>query len=217
MSNSREVNTKPIRRAERAIRSQQRRDRQMLNSAVVGRPLELPKESELRQELPAWACKNANYLARGYIAAVYLLRRELIQYRGRTFFNTTQVNNAISGLGVHTATTVTVAREHLELVESRPQSLPNGRSQYWLFAHAGRATTVTPDKPMGVDLRAEELALANSLFEQENEVTGQPYLWLGAVAAGSLDAARDLLDPLEDIIPATLIAGPVALVHRKTR
>lgn len=215
MSSLQRGSLRPLLRAERFITQQQKRDRVILSKSMLGRPLELPTKNQIMSDVPAWARRDSSYLAVGYICVPYILQTELARQRGKTFYNTTQINSVIASLPRSMTMPLRVSRGELEVVKCKTQLTDDTRLHYWLRAPVGRVIADPRDGGTSVDLRQEELAIANALFEEDNDLTDRSYLWLGGVASKSQDAVNEMLDELEDVIPAQIAAGPMSLVVKR--
>lgn len=207
----------PLKRAQSMIRAQHREDAERFRGAIVGRPLSLPHESDTNRKMLPQLPTQARYFKIGQLAAVYLYRHELRAHRGTTFFNSAQVNMAIEKLGDKATRQAVISRGDLAIVTA-PFNGSEETKRFWLTAVADRAHYVSAgkDKPP-LDLRYEELTIANDLFFENMNRTGAPFLWLGAISAKSYDDACETLDPLEDIIPTQIQAGSIKLLPDQTR
>ena len=198
-----------IERAQKAIRRQQRQDARFLRGAIVGRPLTLGNERTIDGEMQGSLHVDARYRKVGQIAAVYLFRDELREHKGKTYFNSIQVQHAIDTAGPLASHSIMISRGDLHLVEE--SSGLGDRKRFWVSAIAEQARSIGPSgRP--ISLRREELIVANELFAENMNTTGSPLLWLGALSAASTDAAQEALDVLEDVIPARLDSGPISLI-----
>jgi len=197
----------------KAIRAEQTRDRAELRGAIVGRPLTIPKENGLNRQLRSEVGDGVHYRRTGQLALVYLFRDELRQNRGKTFHNRQQVEQVITQAPASARAPVQLHRAPLRLVEQPFEVSPYGIRHYWLTTVALRACVQAPERAgRPVDMRVEELAIANDLFLEDNDVADRPHLWLGAVSAPKLAAAQAALEPLEALLAADLPAGPVSLI-----
>ena len=198
-----------LRSISREIHGQQAEARRVLHGAVIGRPVTLDPEA-IGDCLSDAGNKQVRYRQLGQQAVVYTFRNDLRTQIGKTYFNPTHVQQAIAQ-APHTAREpLLVSRGELEVI---PRQTTESEHQpvFWLTAFTLRAAKVTK-KGTRVNMRAEEQAIADSLFTTDNNLTGQPVAWLGALAAPSIDVAEEALESLEGVIAARLAARPVELI-----
>jgi len=196
----------------REIRRGQAVENEKLRSAFVGRPLVNVDGQEIFRQLAKQTRSTARYRSVGGNALVYLSRNEMRYHRGKTYFNQFNVQRAIETAPASVLSRIRIGRSALELTEGPFHKSPSGNNYYWVTAFAVSART---EESASVNMRREELAIANHLFLQDNDLSGSPVLRLGAIAANNFGDAQDILDTLDGIMPAEFKADPVQLIPFK--
>lgn len=188
------------------------RKRAELSGAIVGRVIELPTEGGINAGILREVGANVHYRKAGHVALVHVQRDTMRANYQKTFFNQQQIERAIRQAPT-SSQTVTIQRGALDIVETPYATSAVWTVNYWLVSQALGAQ-VRSGNQQPLDLHAEQRNISRELLNERNELTGQLPLWLGAIAAPNIDAAREALEPLEDVIETNLKAMPVRLLPR---
>jgi hypothetical protein len=195
------------------IHATQREDHTVIRQSVIGRPLLLEGEARINYQLSSYLSRTGRYHQLGQLGLIYIFSNEIKDGLGQTFFNRSQISESIAAAGKSTKDTIMVGRSELRIGEPLHHNNPLKPPFFWLQAQLTSACDSLNGER--VNTQREELAIANGLFLEDMDTTDAQQLWFGAVSAPTIDAATEIAEGLEEIIPPVLEAESVRLIRKK--